>query len=105
MYITMFAGPQMYARLYGLGGANLGGMGMLGSPMLYQIQASGLGLGKGGGLDSTAGAASYLMQQAVTMNDLGGLVGLPGQGPSYDESLGEAVQNAAKAVQKALEKK
>jgi hypothetical protein len=45
------------------------------------------------------------MQQAVTMNDLGGLVGLPGQGPSYDESLGEAVQNAAKAVQKALEKK
>jgi hypothetical protein len=105
MYISMFAGPQMYSRLYGLGGANLGGMGMLGSPMLYQIQASGLGLGKGGGLDSTAGAASYLMQQAVSMNDLGGLVGLPGQGPSYDESLGEAVQNAAEAVQKAFEKK
>jgi len=105
MYLSMFAGPQMYMRLQGLGAANLGGMGMLGSPMLYQIQASGLGLGKGGGLDSTAGAASYLMQQAVTMNDLGGLVGLPGQGPSYDESLGEAVQNAAKAVQKALEKK
>jgi len=91
--------------LYGLGAANLGGMGMLGSPMLYQLQASGLGLGKGAGIDGTAGAASYLMQQAVTMNDLGGLVGLPGQGPSYDESLGEAVQNAAKAVQKALDKK
>ena len=105
MYISMFAGPQMYSRLYGLGAANLGGMGMLGSPMLYQLQASGLGLGKGAGIDGTAGAASYLMQQAVTMNDLGGLVGLPGQGPSYDESLGEAVQNAAKAVQKALDKK
>jgi len=40
----------------------------------------------------------------MTMNDLGGLVGLPGQGPSYDESLSEAVQNAAKAVTKALQK-
>jgi hypothetical protein len=42
------------------------------------------------------------MSQAMSMNSLGGLVGLPGQGPSYDESLGEAVQNAAKAVQKSL---
>ena len=33
------------------------------------------------------------------------LVGIPGQGPSYDESLGEAVQNASKAVQKALQSK
>jgi hypothetical protein len=41
----------------------------------------------------------------MAMNNLGGFVGAPGQGPSYDESLGEAVQNAAKAVQKALEKK
>jgi hypothetical protein len=102
MYLSMFAGPQMYSRLYA---ANLGGMGILGSPLLYQLQASGLGVGKAGGIDATAGAASYLMQQAVTMNSLNGLVGLPGQGPSYDESLGEAVENAAKAVQKALEKK
>jgi hypothetical protein len=105
MYMSMFAGPQMYSRLYGHGAANLVGMGILGNPMLYQLQASGFGIGKGAGIDSTAGAASYLMQQAVTMNGLGGLVGLPGQGPSYDESLGEAVQNAAKAVQKALAKK
>ena len=62
------------------------------------------GLGRGAGIDGTAGAASFLMQQAMTMNDLGGFVGAPGQGPSYDESLGEAVQNAAKAVQKALQK-
>jgi hypothetical protein len=105
MYLTMFAGPQMFARLNGLGAANLGGMGMLGSPALYQMQVGGLaGLGKGAGIDATAGAASFLMQQAMTMNELGGLVGAPGEGPSYDESLGEAVQNAAKAVQKALQK-
>ena len=30
---------------------------------------------------------------------------VPGQRPSYDESLGEAGQNAAKAVEKALQKK
>ena len=34
IYISMFAGPQMYARLQSFGAANLGGMGMLGSPML-----------------------------------------------------------------------
>lgn len=106
MYLSMFVGPQMFARLNSFGAANLGGMGMLGNPMLYQMQIGGLGgLVRGVGIDQTAGAASYLTQQAMTMNDMGGLVGAPGQGPSYDESLGEAVQNAAKAVQKALQKK
>jgi hypothetical protein len=105
MYLSMFAGPQMFARLNAYGAANLGGMGMLGDPTLYQMQAGNLyGLGRGAGIDTTAVAASYLMSQAMTMNSLGGLVGVPGQGPSYDESLGEAVQNAAKAVQKALQK-
>ena len=105
MYLSMFAGPQMFARLNGFGAANLGGMGMLGNPMLYQMQVGSLGgFGRGAGIDATAGAASYLMQNAMAMNDLGGLVGVPGQGPSYDESLGEAVQNAAKAVQKEIEK-
>jgi hypothetical protein len=105
MYLTMMAGPQMAARLSSLGAANLGGMGMLGNPMLYQMQVGGLGgLGRGVGIDQTAGAASFVMQQAMAMNDMGGLVGVPGQGPSYDESLGEAVQNAAKAVHKAIQK-
>jgi hypothetical protein len=81
-------------------------MGMLGNPMLYQMQVGSLGgVGKGAGIDQTAAAASYVMQQAMTINQMGGLVGVPGRGPSYDESLGEAVQNAAKAVQKALQKK
>jgi hypothetical protein len=97
----------MMSRLNSMGAANMGGMGMLGNPMLYRVQgAAGLsGLGRGMGMDSTAGAASFVVGTAMLMNDLGGYVGIPGQGPSYDESLGEAVQNTAKAVQKALEKK
>jgi hypothetical protein len=96
----------MMARMNGLNGANLTGMGMLGNPALFKLQAGGLsGLGKGAiGVDATAGAASYLMQNAMTMNSLGGFVGVPGKGPSYDESLGDAIQNASKAVQKALQK-
>ena len=106
MYLSMMAGPMMMSRLNSMGAANMGGMGMLGNPLLYRMQGAGLsGLGKGTGLDATAGAASFVLGTAMQMNDLGGYVGVPGQGPSYDESLGEAVQNAAKAVQKALEKK
>jgi hypothetical protein len=59
----------------------------------------------GTGVDMSAGAASYLMQSAVNMDAARALVGMPGQaGPSYEESLGEAVQNTAKAVQKAVQK-
>jgi hypothetical protein len=106
MYLSMMAGPMMMSRMASMGAYNMGGMGMLGNPMLYRMQGAGLsGLGKGIGLDATAGAAAYLMQTAMTMDSLGGYVGLPGLGPSYDESLGEAVQNAAKAVEKALQKK
>jgi hypothetical protein len=107
MYLSMMAGPMMFSKMSSMGAfSNMGGMGMLGNPYLYQMQGAGLGgFGKGLGMDATAGAASYLMQSGMAMNNLGGFVGAPGQGPSYDESLGEAVQNAAKAVQKALEKK
>jgi hypothetical protein len=106
MYMSMMTGGMMMSPFGGMGVANLGGMGMLGNPALYRMQAGGLGgTGRGAGLDATAGAASYLIQNAMTMNDLGGFVGVPGQGPSYDESLGEALQNASKAVQKALQQK
>lgn len=107
MYLSMMAGPMMFSKMAGAGAfANMGGMGMLGNPWLYQMQGAGLGgFGKNVGMDATAGAAAYMMQTRMDMNNLGGLVGVPGQGPSYDESLGEAVENAAKAVQKALEKK
>jgi hypothetical protein len=107
MYLSMMAGPMMFSKMSGMGAfSNMGGMGMLGNPYLYQMQGAGLGaFGKNMGMDATAGAASYLMQSGMAMNNLGGFVGVPGQGPSYDESLGEAVQNAAKAVEKALQKK
>jgi len=104
MYMSMMTGGMMMSPFGSMGAANLGGMGMLGNPAMYRMQAGGLG-GPGKGLDATAGAASYLMQNAMTMSDLGGFVGVPGQGPSYDESLGEALQNASKAVQKALQQK
>jgi len=106
MYMSMMTGGMMTSPFGSIGAANLGGMGMLGNPALYRMQAGGLG-GPGkaaAGLDATAGAASYLMQNAMTMSDLGGFVGVPGQGPSYDESLGEALQNASKAVQKTVQK-
>jgi hypothetical protein len=107
MYLSMMAGPMMFSKMAGAGAfANMGGMGMLGNPMLYRMQGYGLsGLGKNMGMDATAGAAAYMMQTGMAMDNLGGFVGMPGQGPSYDESLGEAVQNAAKAVEKALQKK
>jgi hypothetical protein len=106
MYMSMFAGPQMFAHMGSYGAANLGGMSMLGNPMLNQMQMGGLaGLGSGAGIDATAGAASYLMMQGMTMNNLGGLAGTPGSGPSFDASLGKATENAAKAVAKAVSAK
>jgi hypothetical protein len=103
MYLSMFAGPQLFSHLNSYGAANLGGMSMLGNPMLNQMQMGGLGgLGKGAGIDATAGAASYLMMQGMTMNSLGGLSGMPGSGPSFDTSLGKATESAAKSVAKAL---
>jgi hypothetical protein len=104
MYLNMMAGPMMMSRMNGM--SNFGGLGLLGNPALMRMQMGSVGgLGAGRGVDATAGAASFLVQQAMAMNSGGGLVGVPGVGPSYDESLGEAVQNAAKAVTKALEKK
>lgn len=109
MYMNMMT-AGMFSRFgsglgysYGLSGLN--GVSMLSNPGLYRMQTQGLGATMAGtGIDMSAGAASYLMQSAVTMSS-SALVGLPGQaGPSYEESLGEAVQNTAKAVQKAVQK-
>jgi hypothetical protein len=103
MYLTMMVGPQMFAHLNSYGAANLGGMSTLGNPMFTQMQMGGLGgLGRGAGIDATAGAASYLLVQGMAMNNVNGLVGAPGSGPSFDKSLGKAAEDAAKAVAKAL---
>jgi hypothetical protein len=62
-------------------------------------------MGMGMGIDPTAGAASFLMQQSIASNAaLSGVV--PGQpaGPSFDAALSEAFQNAAKSVAENLKK-
>jgi hypothetical protein len=110
MAMGMMMGPQMMTRMYrfsALTGTNMGGMGVLGSPDLFRMQSMGLGLGlgpgRGLGIDQTAGAASFLTQQAMAMSSAASAG--TGGGPSYAESLGEALDNASKAVAKALEKK
>ena len=73
---------------------------------MMNMQAQGLGMKSGMqmvvGIDPTAGAAAFLMQQSMASNI--GLSGLPGQGPSFDAVLGEALESAAKAVSESLKK-
>ena len=77
---------------------DMGGMGgFLNNPLLMQMQggAAGAGLGIGGaGIDRTAGAAMFLMEQAMAGASGDGTQG----GPSFDASLAEALQEGAKKV-------
>jgi hypothetical protein len=75
---------------------NMGGMGgFLNNPMLMQMQGGSGGLGIGGrGLDRTAGAAMFMMEQAMAGASGGGAQ----EGPSFDASLAEALQDGAKKV-------
>ncbi|HUP41163.1 MAG TPA: hypothetical protein VM115_13650 [Vicinamibacterales bacterium] len=77
---------------------NMGGMGgFLNNPLLAQLQGGGAmgGMGGGfGGVDRTAGAAMYIMDAAMA-----GAGGDGSQdGPSFDASLAEALQEGAKKV-------
>jgi hypothetical protein len=109
MYIGMMTGRTMFSALNSMTSGNLSGMGMLGNPALMNMQSQGLGIGGGfggigKGLDPTAGAASFLMQQAMA-SDMPA-VGAAGQiAPSFDAALGEALGDAAKAVAESLKKK
>jgi hypothetical protein len=109
MYMNMMTGKMMMNALNGSMANNLGGMGMLGNPAMMNMQTQGLGMkagmqmGMGMGIDPTAGAASFLMQQSMASNTA--LSGVPGQGgASFDAALGEALQNAAKSVAENLKK-
>ena len=109
MYMNMMTGKMMMNALNQSMTGNLGGMGMLGNPAMMSMQTQGLGMkagmqmGMGMGIDPTAGAASFLMQQSIASN--AALSGVPGQGgSSFDAALGEALQNAAKAVADNLKK-
>src|SRR5688572_13101267 len=76
---------------------NMGGMGgFLSNPMLMQLQGGGgLGLGVGGGgIDRTAGAALFMMEQAMAGASGDGTQ----DGPSFDASLAEALQDGAKKI-------
>jgi hypothetical protein len=75
---------------------NMGGMGgFLNNPMLMQMQGGSGGLGIGGrGIDRTAGAAMFMMEQAMA----GASGGAAQEGPSFDASLAEALQDGAKKV-------
>jgi hypothetical protein len=109
MYMNMMTGKMMMNALNQSTTGKLGGMGMLGNPAMMNMQAQGLGMhggmqmGMGMGIDPTAGAASFLMQQSMASN--AALSGVPGQGgASFDTALGDALQNAAKAVADNLKK-
>ena len=109
MYMNMMTGKMMMNALNQSMTGNLGGMGMLGNPAMMNMQTQGLGMkagmqmGMGMGIDPTAGAASFLMQQSMASTTA--LSGVPGQGgPSFDAALGEALQNAAKTVAENLKK-
>ena len=109
MYMNMMTGRMMMNAMNGSMAGGLSGMGMLGNPALANMQMSGLGLGAGPmpamrmGLDPTAGAASFLVQQAMTSAVPTGST--PGQGgPSFDSSIADALQQAAKTVADDLRK-
>jgi hypothetical protein len=69
---------------------NMGGMSALGNPGLMQMQSASV-IGTGRGLDRTAGAAMFMMDAIAT----GSSAGMAG-GPSFDASLAEAIEGAAK---------
>src|SRR5215203_3933482 len=75
---------------------NMGGMGgFLNNPMLAQMHGGTVGIGYGGrGLDRTAGAAMFIMDQAMA----GASGGPQDGGPSFDASLAEALEDGAKKV-------
>ncbi len=75
---------------------NMGGMGgFLTNPALMQMQSPGV-MGTGRGLDRTAGAAMFMMD-AMTAGSSG-----VSEGPSFDASLAEALEGAAKKTREGL---
>jgi len=88
---------------------NLGGMGVMSDPNLLNMQVQGMNLGpqgglRGLGLDPTARAASFLVQQSAAASALtSGALGA--QAPSLEEALADALKSAAKSVSDNLKRK
>ena len=75
---------------------NMGGMGMISNPMLMQMQGAGV-MGTGRTFDRTAAAAMYMMDAMATGSSAGA-----SEGPSFDASLAEALEGAAKKTRESL---
>lgn len=104
MYLNMYMGGMYGSPISTLNTMrmmNMGGMGMLGNPALMEMQGGVGAMGIGMGADRTAGAANYIMQQA--MIGAGGAVGSQG-GPSFDAALDDAAQDASNKVIETLKK-
>ena len=102
MYLRMMTGGMYGSPLSAMNAVNMmhmGGMGMLGDPnLMYGMGRMNVGLG----MDRTAGAATFLMQQA--MMGASGAASMS-SGPSFDASLTDALGDAAKSVVDNLKKK
>jgi hypothetical protein len=102
MYLKMMTGGMYGSPLSAMNAVNMmhmGGMGMLGDPnLMYGMGRMNVGLG----MDRTAGAATFLMQQAMTGASMASSMS---SGPSFDASLTDALGDAAKSVVDNLKKK
>ena len=108
MSLNVMTGRMLMNALNKSMSGQLGGLGMLNNPSLMNLQTQGLGMAPGAprglGIDPTAGAASFLMQQSLASNAL--TSGFAGQGgASFDAALGDALKSAAKALSDNLKKK
>jgi len=106
MYMNVMTGKLMMNALTASSTGNLGGLGMLGNPAMANIQARTMPRTAGmlAGIDTTASAASFIMQQAMTSSVVTG----PGRGgenaPSFDAALADALQDTAHAVADSIKK-
>jgi len=103
MYLKFYMGGLYGSPLTALNTMKMMNLGAMGNPALMQLQ-SGLGTAGMGGMggssvDRTAGAAMYVMQQAMSGAGAGS-----SDGPSFDAALNEAIQDAGKEVVDAMKK-
>ncbi|MBY0497458.1 MAG: hypothetical protein K2Y23_24915 [Cyanobacteria bacterium] len=93
VYLKFYMGGMMAGQLSAFSSMqmmNMGGMGSMGSMMP---------MGSGGGMDRTAGAANYVMQQVM----MGATAGSQ-NGPSFDAALEDAIEDAGKDVVESIKK-
>ena len=100
VYLRMYMGGMYGSPLTALNTMKMMDIAAMGNPALMQMQA-GLGPGIGGSnVDRTAGAAMYVMQQAMN----GASAGVSQDGPSFDAALNEAIQDAGKEAIESVKK-